>query len=59
MYFGHRKNGTGYANIAEIFKTHNRHQNLMNGLTKIKGIRKVKVVYPSPFYDGTYHPPLF
>jgi hypothetical protein len=20
---------------------------------------KVKVVAPSPFYDGTYHPPLF
>ncbi len=21
------------------------------------GIRKVKAVSPSPFYDGTYHPP--
>jgi hypothetical protein len=26
--------------------------------TNERGIRKVKAVSPSPFYDGTYHPPL-
>jgi hypothetical protein len=46
---------SGPANIAEK-KGWGKFQMLK--IIYFREIRKVKAVSPSPFYDGTYHPPL-